>query len=278
MTTIVLTCAVTVSVLCVVFGCVGGIPDAVIGSFMSSSENPFGDPGVYDLLVFAMGWNAQFCNDNPDDKECTFPSSSFQAQNFGLHGLWPQYNTTHSGHDWPQFCHKDDSSYWTKVASISSSIKDKFHSEWEQYAPGYLTGLEDHEWTKHGTCSMAAILKVPSNPGALAQLQESYFSAQLGLMKSNPTPSIISNAQQSGDPVKVNDVLEAFGGAGKLGINCEVQNGKVYLNQIELCYGVDTQGLPTKQISCPDNFLQSSYDNNCVLENYKELYVAQLKN
>lgn len=69
----------------------------------ASDSSAFGDPGKFDSYVLAMSWTPEFCTRQPTTQECQLiKPSEFAAQNFGLHGLWPQYNQSHQGHDWPQ--------------------------------------------------------------------------------------------------------------------------------------------------------------------------------
>ena len=70
---------------------------------VSAAQDAFGVPGDYDSYVLAMSWTPEYCFNNKQDPECTnIKPTDFAAKNFGLHGLWPQYNTTRKGHDWPQ--------------------------------------------------------------------------------------------------------------------------------------------------------------------------------
>jgi ribonuclease I len=100
--------------------------------------------------------------------------------------LWPQYNQTHSGHDWPQvcsdpysqgalnnfpvfhtgltppapfcqFCHEDNATYWNEVAAVDPGVESSFQTEWTKYAPAYLGDLVSHEWKRHGSCYSPAV-------------------------------------------------------------------------------------------------------------------------
>ena len=128
------------------------------------------------------------------------------------------------------------------------------------------------------SCSFVAlsrqVTKAWQSASALYDVQKQYFTYQMQLMKTNPTPSIITNALNSGKPIAIADLQNHFGGPSHVGLACVLASNKAFLSQVELCYAKDSTGRPTKQIACPDTVLSDDYDNNCVTKNVKEIYIT----
>lgn len=54
--------------------------------------------------------------------------------------------------------------------------------------------------------------------------------------------------QQSGKPVSISDLQQAFGGEGNVGLACQVSGGKTFLLQVELCFQPDSLGKPIRKV------------------------------
>jgi ribonuclease T2 len=89
----------------------------------------------FDYYVLALSWSPGYCRslgDRANREQC----GGDPDHGFTVHGLWPNF---HRGY--PEYCGGDTSS---RVApNIADDIKDIMPS----------TGLINHEWKKHGTCS-----------------------------------------------------------------------------------------------------------------------------
>lgn len=111
-----------------------------------SSSNTSKVSGQY---VLAISWQPAFCEGASNKKECKSQTTSrFDATHFTLHGLWP---------DRASYCNvpkdqqaKDKQGDWNALTppTISSAVKAQLN----QMMPGTQSLLENHEWTKHGTC------------------------------------------------------------------------------------------------------------------------------
>ena len=98
----------------------------------SSSSNA--SPGNFDYYLLTLSWAPQFCASNASARtsdECN------PSKHMGLvvHGLWPQYDNG----KWPQNC--------ASTPPVASATVNHMMP----IMPG--SGLIQHEWAKHGTCS-----------------------------------------------------------------------------------------------------------------------------
>ena len=84
-------------------------------------------PGQFDFYVLSLTWVPGFCATHHDPQECG------QGLGFRLHGLWPE-----SVNGWPSDC-------------SSVALPDDVRAAYAGLFPS--SGMIDHEWSKHGTCS-----------------------------------------------------------------------------------------------------------------------------
>ncbi|OVA00090.1 Ribonuclease T2-like [Macleaya cordata] len=156
------------------------------------------------------------------------------AANFGIHGLWPNYNDG----SYPSNCDPDS----PFDPSTISGLKRQMQSNWPTLAcpSGDGTKFWEHEWEKHGTCSESVLD------------QEGYFEAALNLKKQVDLLSILQKAgiQPDGRFYSLTSITKAIRDATGYtpGIECNVDaSGNSQLYQIYIC--VDTDG--TNLIECP---------------------------
>jgi ribonuclease T2 len=101
--------------------------------------------------VLAISWQPAFCETRPDRPECTSQTEDrFDAGNFALHGLWPQPRSRdYCGVD-AATVELDEDGEWDQLPApdLSAALRDKL----ELVMPGTQSGLDRHEWIKHGTC------------------------------------------------------------------------------------------------------------------------------
>ncbi len=110
--------------------------------------------GLADSYKLALSWQPAFCETRPDKRECgALNSRSHAANNFTLHGLWPNkkscgrhygYCGEYSKNSRP----KNHCSYRPVPMSNSTlgALKKQMPSA------EYDTCLQRHQWFKHGTC------------------------------------------------------------------------------------------------------------------------------
>jgi len=98
--------------------------------------------------ILALSWHNSFCKTHPNKKECR-PLYNYGKNHLVLHGLWP---------DKKSYCNvaeslieKDKKHQWRALPEpLTYNIIR--NPEFIRYFPGILSGLEKHEWIKHGTC------------------------------------------------------------------------------------------------------------------------------
>lgn len=115
---------------------------AVAGNVCSTADRG-------DSYVFAVSWQAAFCETHQTKPECQQPSE-WASSNFTLHGLWPNLGQcgTHYGYCSSQPQQKNFCDY--PEPAISQPTMDKLKQVMPSAAAG--TCLQRHEWFKHGTC------------------------------------------------------------------------------------------------------------------------------
>ncbi len=86
--------------------------------------------------LLALSWQNAFCQTHQNKRECrNVKPTSYQASHFTLHGLWPQPRNKIN----------------CKGARRARLDKD-LYSELLEVMPAAKSGLQNHEWKKHGTC------------------------------------------------------------------------------------------------------------------------------
>ncbi|KAA0700358.1 ribonuclease [Neorhizobium sp. P12A] len=116
-------------------------------------------------FILAASWEPAFCATNQKKTECRGQKAGdFDATNFSLHGLWPMRQ---------EYCGVSDDqrdadrrSDWNDLPAVSLTAQTR--SALDKVMPGTQSGLERHEWTRHGSCTgMSA---------------DDYFNAAVGLI------------------------------------------------------------------------------------------------
>ncbi len=99
-----------------------------------SAQKIFAKVSTDNLL--AISWQNAFCEMHRNKRECrNVKPSAYAATRFTLHGLWPQ----------PR--HKVDCRGSRKVR-----LEKDLYQELLEVMPAAKSGLQNHEWKKHGTC------------------------------------------------------------------------------------------------------------------------------
>ncbi len=99
-----------------------------------SASRTFAKVSTDNLL--AISWQNAFCETHRNKRECrNVKPTAYSATRFTLHGLWPQ----------PR--HKVDCRGSRKVY-----LEKKLYKELLEIMPAAKSGLQNHEWKKHGTC------------------------------------------------------------------------------------------------------------------------------
>lgn len=101
--------------------------------------------------ILAVNWQPAFCELSPRKTECRSQrATSFEATNFTLHGLWPQPRSN-------EYCNvpagersASEDGRWRDLPILDLPLD--IRRDLDEVMPGSQSGLDRHEWTKHGTC------------------------------------------------------------------------------------------------------------------------------
>ena len=178
-------------------------------------------------FVLALSWQPAFCEVAARRPECASQDESrFDADHFALHGLWPQ-SAYRSYCNVPQAdVAQDKSGHWRKLpmAALSPDLR----AELDVAMPGTRSGLERHEWLKHGTCITGAT-------------PQSYYAASLAILKAvNASPVRNLFADHVGKEVSGAEIRKAFdtafgaGAGGRVRIACRRDGERRLISEITL--------------------------------------------
>ena len=106
--------------------------------------------GSRTAYLLAVSWQPGFCELQPGKAECRSQTPGrADAKQFSLHGLWKMRDS---------YCgiggdaiNRDKSGRWRDMPALPLSARTA--ERLRIGMPGSQSGLERHEWIKHGTCS-----------------------------------------------------------------------------------------------------------------------------
>jgi ribonuclease T2 len=113
---------------------------ATIGGFAYSNKNFKQNQKSFSKLstnnLLALSWQNAFCQTHQKKRECrNVKPSHYSASHFTLHGLWPQPRS------------RVNCKGPRKVR-----LEKDLYKELLEVMPAAKSGLQNHEWKKHGTC------------------------------------------------------------------------------------------------------------------------------
>jgi ribonuclease T2 len=103
--------------------------------------------------VLALSWQPAFCEARPDTEECgalnggRLPLAETQLS---IHGLWPQPRSREYCGVSARLVGIDDAARWEDLPPPEMDADTR--SALAEAMPGTASGLERHEWLRHGTC------------------------------------------------------------------------------------------------------------------------------
>ncbi|GFP86201.1 intracellular ribonuclease lx [Phtheirospermum japonicum] len=182
----------------------------------------------FDFFYFVQQLPAAFCASRHG---CCNPTTGKPGDDFGIHGLWPNYNAG----GWPQNCDSQSHLNKTKISDLMARMQE----DWPTLACPSADGMKfwGHEWGKHGTCSSLD--------------QYNYFKAGLDLKnKSNLLQALKNAGIHPGNHYSLQSIKQAI--EDSIGhepyIECNLDHaGKHELFQVYLC--VDKSA--SEFINCP---------------------------
>ncbi|XP_059648837.1 intracellular ribonuclease LX-like [Cornus florida] len=186
----------------------------------------------FDFFYFVQQWPGSYCDTK---QSCCYPKTGKPAEDFSIHGLWPNYNDG----SYPQNCDPDSTFDRSEVSDLIRTMEE----DWPTLACPSGDGLKfwGHEWNKHGTCSESMLD------------QHAYFQKALDLKKKANLLQVLKSAgirPGDGKFYSLASIKEAIeeGVGNSAYVQCNVDpSGNSQLYQVYLC--VDTSA--SNFIKCP---------------------------
>ncbi len=188
--------------------------------------------------VLAANWQPAFCELNSRTRECRNQRpNSFEATNFTLHGLWPQPR----GNEYCDVANRDriasQDGRWRDLPPLDLTIAQR--RDLDMVMPGSQSGLDRHEWVKHGSCYDGD--------------QRQYYAASLDLMLAlNASPVAELFAANIGRRLTLAEIRTAFdvafgqGAGDRVTMNCAADGNRTLITELRINL--------TGAISGPDDF------------------------
>ncbi|XVF43123.1 hypothetical protein PTKIN_Ptkin02bG0015300 [Pterospermum kingtungense] len=185
----------------------------------------------FDFFYFVQQWPGSYCD---TDSGCCYPTTGKPAADFGIHGLWPNYDNG----SYPEYCDSSNPFNESEISDLLSSMSINWPSLSCPSSDG--ESFWSHEWDKHGTCSESVLD------------QHSYFETALNLKNQTQLLQILKSAgiNPDGGSYSLESIRDAIkeGTGYTAWIQCnEDSSGNKQLYQVYLC--VDTSG--SNLIECP---------------------------
>lgn len=101
--------------------------------------------------LLALSWHDGFCETHRAKTECKRGLFGNKEYGFVLHGLWPQPKSQAYCGVNKKVVGMDKNKQWASMPDIGLSVKTT--KDLANVMPAVASGLHNHEWYKHGTCS-----------------------------------------------------------------------------------------------------------------------------
>jgi ribonuclease T2 len=188
--------------------------------------------------ILAVNWQPAFCELNTRVRECRDQRpNSFEATNFTLHGLWPQPR----GNEYCDVSNRDriasQDGRWRDLPPLDLTIAQR--RELDQVMPGSQSGLDRHEWVKHGSCYEGG--------------QREYYADSLDLMLALNSSEVAEFfAANIGKRITLLDIGNTFdrafgpGTGERVAIDCEQDGNRTLITEMRIAL--------TGEITGPDDF------------------------
>lgn len=212
-----------------------GTTDADLGNAQPSQ--PVAQSARGQDFVLAVNWQPAFCELNTRVRECRDQRpNSFEATNFTLHGLWPQDGEYCGVSNRDRYASQDGR--WRDLPPLDLTIAQR--QELDKVMPGSVSGLDRHEWSRHGSCYDGS--------------QRQYIAAALDLMRAlNASEVSALFAGNIGKRLSASDVQSAFeasfgrGTGARVSLDCEADGNRTLIVELRIALSGDiaTEDLPT---------------------------------
>ncbi|MFT4184733.1 MAG: ribonuclease [Rhizobium sp.] len=216
-----------------------GFMVAVLSAMLAASAMAQDNGRGRTRFILAASWEPAFCQGNQRKAECRNQSSNdFDAKNFSLHGLWPMRQEYCGVSD--DLKQADRSSDWKDLPAVQllAEVKTKL----DKAMPGTQSGLERHEWIKHGTCTKLSA--------------DNYFSIATGLIAELNASAVRDLfAQNIGKELDAEAIKAAFDQSFGEGANARIKMSCRRVGDVrvisELTIGLSEDALDSSQGNQP---------------------------
>jgi ribonuclease T2 len=129
----------------------GGSHEMMPGARAAPVAVPAQPQSKAGAFVLALSWQPAFCEIHRRKDECRDQTAERpDASRFSLHGLWPQpRDNSYCGVD-ARARRLDQEGDWKALPALE--LKPATRERLDGLMPGARSGLQQHEWTTHGTC------------------------------------------------------------------------------------------------------------------------------
>jgi len=184
--------------------------------------------------VLSVNWQPAFCELNSRVRECRDQRpNAFEASNFTLHGLWPQPR----GNEYCDVANRDriasQDGRWRDLPPLDLTIAQR--RDLDMVMPGSLSGLDRHEWVKHGSCYEGD--------------QRDYYAASLDLMLALNTSEVVDLfASNIGRRLTLDQVRTAFdtafgpGAGARVSLHCAEDGNRTLITELRINLTGDITG------------------------------------
>ncbi|HIK08618.1 MAG TPA: ribonuclease T [Trichormus sp. M33_DOE_039] len=181
--------------------------------------------------LLAISWQPAFCEGKPDKTECKILAKNPdrpEANNFALHGLWPQpkdniycgVSRNDRALDGDRRIENGNKRDWSKLPAVEKDLSPETWQKLQAVMPGTLSDLHRHEWIKHGTCYQGT--------------PEEYFTESIVLLEAfNKSPVQKLVASKIGRQLAIKEIDQALSSFGaKTGDKVEVKCDNSLLGEL----------------------------------------------
>ena len=124
------------------------MPDRPADDSMAKQDG--NDGSSKTVMILGLSWQPGFCEGRAKAPECKNQSADdVAARQFSLNGLWRVRQTYCGVPD--ALKDQDKKRKWLDMPELA--LEEGLKIELARAMPGMASGLERHEWIKHGTCS-----------------------------------------------------------------------------------------------------------------------------
>jgi ribonuclease T2 len=191
------------------------------------SEEAAGDAAT--VMVLGLSWQPGFCEGRPKTPECHDQTAGrIDARQLSLTGLWRLHKT---------YCgvaealkSQDKQHKWLDMPELV--LADALKADLARAMPGTLSGLDRHEWVKHGTCS--------------GDVAATYYSRSLKMLAAvNGSAVGQLFAERGGKLLKADDLRAAFdsafgpGAGDRIKLRCRKDGSRQVITGITIGLGAD---------------------------------------